>query len=573
MAQLQPKIAAMRARVLDVRQKSETAELLERQSENVNTMLRSAALDGSLLAPGGLERAAKALDTEEFAFVTRDEFYDSAAAQIADVLASGEGNVGKLTEFLQNTKDEAGVPLWDRKTPSGGNWSDSFAQAARSGQAVQAKALAEKQANVQADYEAQWQTSANMGRLSDASIYGNADKLGLDGQPRLTFIRHWIDQNQAGIRRLEAEAKAAARHKETIQVLTAGQGLTLETSQLTKAFSKEWTDAVKAGDKRAMGTALNRATAAGIVLPAVKDLIGRTTANNLTQNYATYKAIQDIDPIVASRYVSDDNAVLLEEYNQNRTTFGMSSQEALQAVTRPEQKAVRAEVSTRVGKAATDYFKQNETMPDGSPMPPWMRDRVQAEATRLSMRNPMAPPDVAVSVAFKRVQGDMANVNGRWVPRGGMRTGAEAGVTQFVQRAAKDAVKYGVITEDEQSGVFAMPAPEDPNVYLLMRPDGLPVYSKGANPRPVLFDPNLTAAAVQQWQRDEAEKSARWDQEHKPGVTFAGIDVAQAAAIRTAKGDPNRAPSVTALGGKPEPAGPQKPAPTDLLDYLSTFKR
>lgn len=121
MAQLQPKVDQVRAQVLDVRQKSETAELLERQSENVNTMLRSAALDGSLLAPGGLERAAAALDTPEFAYVTQDEFYDSASAQIEDVLASGEGNLDKLTTFLQNTKDASGVPLWDRKTPNGGN--------------------------------------------------------------------------------------------------------------------------------------------------------------------------------------------------------------------------------------------------------------------------------------------------------------------------------------------------------------------------------------------------------------------------------------------------------------------
>lgn len=442
---------------------------------------------------------------------------------------------------------------------------------------MQAKALAEKQANAQAGLESQWQTAASSGRLSDAAITANADKLGLDGQPRLTFIRHWIDQNQAGIRRLESEAKEAARHREVIQALTAGNALTLDNAKLQKSASTEWAAAVNSGDRQAQAGVLARYTKFGVVIPEVKDLIGRTTAGNLTQNYATYKAIQDLDPIVASRYVSEDNAVLFEEYNQNRTTFGMSEKEALQMVARPEQKAVRAEVSTRVGRAATTYFKQNTTMPDGSQMPPWMRDRVQTEATRLSMRNPMAPPDAAVSMAFKRVQGALVNVNGRWVPRGGMRTGAEEGVTEFVRRAAQSAVEAGgTLTADEAMGAFAAPLQNDPNLFILMRPDGLPVYSKGDNPKPVVFDPNKTAAGVQQWKRDEAEKSARWRQEHKPAVTFAGIDVAEAAATRMAAGDPNRAPSVKKLGDKPatvSDAAEKAPPPTDLLDYLSTFKR
>ncbi|MGW8273827.1 hypothetical protein [Xanthomonas axonopodis] len=275
----------------------------------------------------------------------------------------------RLSKFAQKTTDENGTSLWDRKHGDG-TWGDTFTQAARAGAAVQQRVIEERQASVQAEKEVGWQDQAYVGRMTEASINANADALGLSGKDRHTFVRHWYDQNQAGIRRMEQEAKEAARHKETIQVLTAGQGLTLETHQLQKAFSKEWTDAVKAGNKQAMGTALARATRAGVVIPAVQDLIGRTTSTNLTQNYATYKAIADIDPITAMRYVSEDNAILMNEYHENRTTFGMSEQEALQQVTRPEQKAVRAEVSARIGRAATAYFKKMDEMPDGSPMPP-----------------------------------------------------------------------------------------------------------------------------------------------------------------------------------------------------------
>ncbi|MCC8537491.1 hypothetical protein ACDH70_06875 [Xanthomonas axonopodis pv. poinsettiicola] len=573
MAQLQPAVAQLRQQALDVHSKTETAELLERQTENVGAMLRTAALDGSLLKPGAIENFAKALDTEEFAFVSRNEFYDQAAGQIVDAMATGEGNIQALSEFAKKATDEHGTSLWDRKHGEG-TWSDAFTQAARAGVAVQQRMIEERQASVQAEKEVEWQDQAYVGRMTEGSINANADALGLSGKDRHTFVRHWYDQNQAGIRRMEQEAKEAARHKETIQVLTAGQGLTLETHQLQKAFSKEWTDAVKAGNKQAMGTALARATRAGVVIPAVQDLIGRTTSTNLTQNYATYKAIADIDPITAMRYVSEDNAILMNEYHENRTAFGMSEQEALQQITRPEQKAVRAEVSQRIGRAATAYFKKVDEMPDGTPMPPWMQDRVQREATRLAMRNPMAPPDAAVATAFKRVQGDLANVNGRWVQRGGMRTGAESGVTEFVRRAAVDAEKSGAIPKGTASGVFAAPTEDDPNVFILHNRDGFPIYGKASDgtQRPVIFDPNKTAAGVNQWKRDEAEKQARFDAQNKPKMTVMGIDPVQAAAMRTAKGDPSLKPTVLKLGDKPTPVGPKRPDATDMIDYLSTFK-
>lgn len=574
MARLQPAVAEMRQQALDVHNKTETAELLERQTENVGAMLRNAALDGSLMAPGAIDRFAKALDTEEFAYVTRNEFFDQASSQIADVLATGEGNIEQLVAFAQSTTDENGTSLWDRSHGQG-TWADAFSQAARAGKAVQQKAIDERQANIQAGFESEYQTEASFGRLTDAKIVGTADRLALSGPERLTFVRHWIDQNQAGIRRMEQEAKEAARHKQTIQVLTAGQGLTLETHELQKAFSKEWSDAVKGGNRQAMGTALARATRAGVVIPAVQDLIGRTTSTNLTQNYATYKAIADVDPITAMRYVSEDNAIMFQEYHENRTTFGMSEQEALQQITRPEMKAVRTEVSGRVGRAATAYFKKNEEMPDGSPMPPWMQARVMATATRMAMRNPMASPDVAVAAAFKSVQGDMAKVNGRWVARGGMRTGAEDGVTEFVRRAAKDAEALGAIPKGTAREVFAAPVPDDPNVYILLNKDGFPISGKGKDgkARPVIFDPNTTAAGIYQWKRDEAEKQTRWDQEHRPKVTVMGIDPVQAAAHRTAKGDPTLPPTVLKLGDTPAPQGPQRPEPTDMLDFLATFKR
>ncbi|WP_369933923.1 hypothetical protein [Xanthomonas tesorieronis] len=577
MAQLQPAIQQMREQVLQVHAKSEVAELLERQSENMTSLARTWVQDGSLRSPEGRTKFREMLNTEQFAYLDHDDADDIISAAYVDLIQSGEVDVTSATEALKQTSDGESVPLWDRKNKNGSSWADQFTTAAKAGAAIQRKAYEEKQATIQASFESEYQAAASYGRLSDAKINATAGRLGLVGTDRLSFVRHWIDQNQAGIRRLEQEAKEAARHREVIATLNAGNGLTLETARLEKSAGAEWTAAVKSGDPKAQAGVIARYTKYGVVIPALKDLIGRTTAGNLTQNYATYKAIADVDPIVAARYVSDDNAVLFQEYHENRATFGMSDQEALAAIQRPEQKAVRSEVSTRIGRAATAFFKKTDEMPDGTPLPPWMQARVQNEATRLAMRNPMAPPEVAISAAFARVKGDMTKVNGRWVARGGMRSGAEPGVDLFVKRAAQEAVRQGIIPSTAVDKVYAAPAQDDPNVFILLRgdqgSDGMPIMSKDKVPRPVVFDPRQTAARVQQWQRDEAEKQARFDQEHKPKNTVFGIDPAAAVAQRTAKGDPTRKPSVQKLGDKaPEFNQAERPASTDLLDYLSTFK-
>ncbi|OOX13837.1 hypothetical protein Xcaj_07830 [Xanthomonas axonopodis pv. cajani] len=112
MAQMQPAIQQLRQQALDAHSKAETAELLERQAENVGAMLRTAALDGSLLQPGAMERFAKALDTEDFAYVTRNEFYDQAAGQIVDVLATGEGNIkAPLQVCAEDHRRERHIPM------------------------------------------------------------------------------------------------------------------------------------------------------------------------------------------------------------------------------------------------------------------------------------------------------------------------------------------------------------------------------------------------------------------------------------------------------------------------------
>ncbi|OOX13839.1 hypothetical protein Xcaj_07840 [Xanthomonas axonopodis pv. cajani] len=111
-------------------------------------------------------------------------------------------------------------------------------------------------------------------------------------------------------------------------------------------------------------------------------------------------------------------------------------------------------------------------------------------------------------------------------------------------------------------------------MFILHSRDGFPIYGKASDgtQRPVLFDPNKTAAGVNQWKRGEAEKQARFDAQNKPKLTVMGLDPTQAAAMRTAKGDPSLKPTVLKLGDKPSPAGPKRTDATDMLDYLSTFK-
>lgn len=559
--QLAPALQQMRSGVLEFHQKTELAEIFESQVENLREIARADILSGALLTPEGISRFRATLDSEQFAYLSEDEADGVIAEAVAGVLESGELDPAQVTEFLKTRVGERAA-LWDQ-----GDNASKFETAAKAGALVRQRAFEEQQANAMAEMEPQLQDRAGRGALSTPEIFAVADKLGLDGKPRHSFVRHWIDQTQAGQRRMEAEAKAAARHREVIGAINAGAALKHTDSELQKAAKRDWAAAV-GGDQAQRAAVIQRYTKAGVVIPQLKDLLGRTTTANLSENYALYQAISKIDPIAADRYLSDENATLFAQHHDNVTQFGMTPQESIRSLPTGANKGRRPEVASAISKVAAGYFKDNPEMPDGTARPWWFNNRVQRIATELALANPNASPEVNLQVAERRAMADSIKVNGQWVPRGGARTGTEPAIEEFVQRAGKDAVAAGVLTEDQAGGVRAAPHPDDPSVFVVLRPDGFPMVNPKTN-RPVVFDPNEVAASRIDYEQDRAEAEARFNQERAARRAPRPLAEARAAAA------PGEVP-VNIGFGQASIASPDDGAKfefPDFIDYLHDNKR
>ena len=508
--QLAPALQTMQGQVLELHQKVELAEIVESQAENLRALARADITSGTLRTAEGIQRFRAALNNEQFGYLDEDEADAIAAESFADLLASGEVDPEETSAFLkQRVGDRAA--LWDQ-----GDNADRFQTAARAGTAIRERAREEAQANAQAQMEPLLQERSGRGALSTAEVYKVADSLALDGKQRLSFVRHWIDQNQAGQRRLESEAKEAARHRQVLTAINAGAALTHTSAELSKAAQRDWAAAVQSGDQRQKSAVIARYTKAGVVVPQLKDLLSRTTRSNLTESYDLYAALTKLDPVVADRYLSDENATLFAQYHDNRFRFGMTPQDALAAVPTGANKGRRQDVSSGISKAATAYFKANPEMPDGSPRPHWINTEIERRAVQLGMAAPDASPEVNLQVAERQIIGSSIKVNGQWTRRGGARKGAEPAIEEYVRGVAKDAVDAGMIDAAGAEGLRAGPHPQDPNVFVVLRQDGLPLARP--NGRMVLFDPNVIAAMRLQYAADKAEhdvRRARGERERK----------------------------------------------------------
>jgi hypothetical protein len=503
--QLQPTLMELQQGVAAYHQKVELAEIFDSQQENLRGLARAGVQDGSLLTPEGVTKFRQALDTEQFAHLSQDEADDILSNAYVDLIESGQIDPEVAKAALQKPIAGDASALWDR-----GEWGEKFETAVAAGSAVRARAFEEKQAETLAGMEYQLQGRAARGQLSIGDINKIADQAGLGGKDRLSFVRRWIDQNDAGLKHMQSEARRAAEHRETIAAITAGNALSMTDSRLSKSAEKEWANAVASGDQKKRGEVIMRYTRAGIVIPQLKDLLGRTTASNLTANYNLYAELAKLDPIVADRYLSDENAVLFDRHHANITQFGMTPQESLQALPTGANKARRPEVASAISTASARYFKDNPALPNGATRAPAVAARIQQEAIRLGVANPNATPEDNLRVAERRVMSDLIEVNGRTVPRGGARPAAAPAITTFVREGADELVAMGALSKDSARGVYAAPLPANPNRFVMLLPNGFPV----ANPRtgkPITFDPLEIAQARQEYdsQRREAETRRR----------------------------------------------------------------
>ena len=575
--QLQPAIQAAQEEVGKARQKTELAEVFERQGENFRTMARDGIRDGSLRTPAGVKNFRALLDTEPFAYLSKDEADDILSEQYAELFSTGEIDPETAMAFLQEPLEPGETPLIDRE-----GWQDKFQAAVASGATVRQRQYEEKQAEYLSTIEYGLQQRAARGALSESAAMAEADKAGMQGKDRLTFVRRWIDQNDAGLKHMQSEANRAREHKETIAAITAGNALSLTDSKLTKSAEKEWAAAVAGGDSKVKQSVIERYTRAGIVIPQLKDMLGRTTERNLTANYNLYAELAKIDRVAADRYLSEDNATLFAQHHDNITQFGMTPEESLQALPTGATKGRRNDVAIATSQAAVRYFKDNPTMPDGSPRPRSVQMQIEQQAIRLGVANPNATTTENLKVAERIVRGGIIQVNGRWVPRGGARTGTESGIEAVTRAAANRLVERGVLTPEVAAGVYAAPVPQNPGVFAVMLPNGFPAAdTTQASGGVITFDPLEAAQLHRQFENERAEAKVRHSQAAKAkanaAVTLNGVDVEEAARKRTSVG-------TGPVKGTPPPITPAinwnptaKPADDfefpEFLEYVQGFKQ
>lgn len=517
--ELQPALQAMQQGVAEYRTKTELAEIFDSQAENLRQMARDGVKDGSLLTAEGVQRFRAALNTDAFAYLDNNDADDILSAAYIDLVESGQIDPEQAKAQLQQPIGDDKTSLWDRK-----GWGEQFETAVRAGTAVRQRQFEEQQAEVLSGMEYQLQGKAAKGQLSIGEINTLADKVNMHGKDRLAFVRRWIDQNDAGLKHMQSEANRAREHKEVIQAINAGNALSLTDAKLRKSAEKEWADAVASGDHAKKASVIERYTRAGIIIPQLQDLLGRTTERNLTTNYALYSNLARIDRIAADRYLSEDNATLFAQYHDNITLFGMTREDSLQALPTGASKGRRKDVAREITTAAVRYYKDNPELPGGSPRSRQVQMQIEQQAIRLGLRNPNATAEENLRAAERRVMGGLIMVNGRHVPRGSARDAAVPGINAFVREGAASLVEAGVVPSELEDGIYAAPLPDAPERFVLLLPSGFPVAHPKTG-RPFTFDPLEVAFVRHEYdaQRKEAEVRASQRYRQKVGPNRADL--------------------------------------------------
>lgn len=532
-------------------QKIELGEIFERQTESLTEMARQGIKDGSLLSAEGREQLYTALDSEEYAYLNRDDVDKILAGAIAEELASGDVDPAQVLPQFEQKRPDGSPGLMN--TAHG----ESLQRAAEMGQRRRAAIVAEQQSAWLADNEFQLRDMIDRGHYSRDKITAIADQVGLEGKERLSFLRHWDNQWEQELAERERQAAEAERHRQTMAMLSAGlPGAT--DAQLRKAAEKDWRAAIESGNTDSQAQVIRRYTERGVVIPQLQDLLGRTTRSTLTNNYRTYEALSKIDPLVADRYLSDENATLFAQYHDAITRFGMSPQEALDMVPTGANKGRRPEVASAVGKASTAYFRDNPEVREGIPRPQWFEDGVKSLAINQALANPDADPDMNLKVAERRMLAGTITVNGRLVQRGGARDTAVPAIEDFVKRAAQGLAEEGEIDDELVDGFFAAPHPDDPNVFLVMQPSGFPAVNPRTG-RHLTFDPRELEVVQHEYANERAAAEAKHKASKPRSADFMGVDVNAAASARTSKGT-GPTPGVT-------PKAPSRTRSKDDFDF------
>ncbi len=533
--QLHQSVEGLRQSAVETYRKNELAEMLERQQENLASLARIGIQDRTLWSQEGVDKFREQLNTEQFAYLSADEADNIVATAMADLIETGEVDPAEAQGFLQGTKSGDGVPLWDRKDSNGNRWADHFDNAVKAGSAVRQRATEEKRAEVQAAKEHEWVGLAYRGGFSPMKINAEADRLGLSGGDRLAFVRRWESQNHAGLERLRREAEEAERHRKTLEAMQMGNHLQHTNAQLQKAASEEWAKAMASGDIKASVRVIAQFTRAGVVIPQLRDLLNSPTANNMPRLKDLYENLSKIDPVVADRYLTDDNAALLMSYTRD-LAGGSNAAEAIQNLPVGAKKAERREAAETINRAYTHWSKdQPETLKDGVARPPWLAAEVRQRATQMLANNAGLRPEDALAAAERQAVASTETINGVLVRPGALQRGAAAFVTQHVMDVEKE---LGDTLPSEFRGkLYAAPDQRDGRVFNVLSPQGFPLI----NPKTgdfIRFDPNEVAAARHRYATEKAAHDLKFNNAEtlRRGIEFMGTPTQEAAERRTSKG-------------------------------------
>lgn len=589
MRRLQPVVQQTREQALVQYEKVERAELLERQVENLTSMARVAVQNGEMGTHEQIGKFLTSVDTEEYGFIDQDMGLDIVADAIRDRLETGSIDPDNAEQFLKTQMPGTGTTLWDRKDQNGNAWSDQFDAAAKAGRTTIAKEQANAIRNAMAGDEFRFQRMADRGQMTDSTITRMADKYGLDGAQRHEFNRYWFNQNQAGIKAMEAAAKAA-REKQKISFGMMTQNVNAYTTeQLQNAARDEYKEAVLSGNRDLQQAIITRATRVGAIVPQVRDMMSRTTRDNIAQNHEVFRSVVAADPVVAQRYITDDQAVMFDTYHKAVAEWGATPQEALAYIPTGANKATRQDAEGRVREGARDFFRdeKNLKLSDGTKLTPQMQQEAIRRATAMAVASPHAQMETLLPLAVRRTEANYVNVNGTWVPSGQMRKDEASVLTELAKRAGKELVEGGHLPAAMAEKLTFVPDPTDPATVVLMRPDML-LQTHPKTERPVTFNVRRVASAKAAHEEALALHAAQPkgpapSMARPPSIKYtqgvpAGLASPEAlAAGRAAVGGRYLSPTLQALAPPPalQPAAAAQAdkAPTeDFVEFLNTFK-
>lgn len=493
--------AVMRA-TSAVRQQWTEASIKEtfvRQEEALTVLAREGMKDGSLLSAEGMEKLYANLNSEEYAYLNRDDVDAIVSRAAVDLLASGERNPADIVQFFEGKRPDGTPGLMNNP-----KYQDDLQRAAAAGAQVIAKR--EHEAREQAMAEAEWslQDLADKGRLTRGTIDSYASRFGLQGSELMQFKRHWNNQQEQTLRRWESEAKERQKDAALRAAIASGNAYSIPDSELRKAAGKEW-DATPQAQR---GAVIRKYANLGVPIPQLSAILNRATPSNRQAFEAAtqlYEQLKRFDPVYASRVASGDSAGILEAHYRNTREIGLPFEQSVATFGQGKRQAEEARAV--INDVWKDKIKEFTETKDGHQRSPRELLRIREEAERFAAMNSGVTGEDAILAAVGRLDSQHTVVNGSRVPNIGMPKGAEAATEALLGGVAR---KLGVEAED----LRVVPNPRNPAQWQVVGKDGFPLTDPDTK-RAIGFSPAMVASGHKRWQGDLAEYQARREVERR----------------------------------------------------------